>query len=183
MEKIKDSFGLLIAFIVPGMLGLLLLEKYIPDIHRGLVYAKEIDGSILLLILASLGIGMIVFSYWAILFRVGCYLLKYQPLSAQHMAKLDKDRLELQGKAFDSTFRYYQFYGNMFLVLFAYSLMSAIEFIINNESPAPPVIAFVSAICCLPIAFHSYDNYKTRVLEIINYPTAPTPTSKVNTDG
>jgi hypothetical protein len=115
----STSFGLLIAFLLPGLAGLYSVSFWSPAVRRlfqtFLTLQSNVGLSILVL-LAALTVGLLitVVRWW--IFERG--LSRKYTLAPSEFAKLDTDsKLSSFRAAVDENYRYHQFWGGMFVVI------------------------------------------------------------------
>lgn len=113
------SFGLVIAYLLPGVAGLYVLSFWSPDLGKvfdAFLKAQSNVGLFFLLTLAALLVGLevtllrwLIFEKW------------FSPVSALKPADFDnlktEDLLAAFRGAVDEHYRYHQFWGNMAIVL------------------------------------------------------------------
>ena len=119
VNQISDqSFGLLIAYLLPGFLALLGLSPHFPTIDTWLgatAQSQPTVGGFLYVTLASIGAGLTVSTVrWLALDHV-------HHLTGLHPPKWDVVAVQAHFDAFQAAvtyhYRYYQFYGNSLLAL------------------------------------------------------------------
>ena len=116
----STSFGLVIGFLLPGLMGLLSLvfwSERMRAVFQTFLTAQSSVGLFLLVILAALTVGlMVTVVRWA-LFE--CWWCKSDRLQTSDFAALgtSKDKLEAFSAAVDAHYRYHQFWGGMAVVL------------------------------------------------------------------
>ncbi len=113
------SFGYIIAFLLPGLVGLYGLGYWSETIH-GLLQpafsATATVGPSLILLLAALAIGLCISALRCFVFEKACCHKHYFP--PDMFAKLcEGDRLTSFRAVVDEHYRYHQFYGGCFLAL------------------------------------------------------------------
>lgn len=118
MDNIHRNFGLVIAFVIPGLVALWGISAFSPTLTAWLAATPEqapTIGSFLYLLLGSLAIGLIVSAVrWAtvdtLIHRTG---VEYPAFNfANLQAHLDSYILTVEWH-----YRYYQFYSNMFIAV------------------------------------------------------------------
>jgi hypothetical protein len=113
------SFGLIIAYLLPGLVGLYGLSFWFPRIGAAFatfLTAESNVGLFFLIILASLAVGMITHGIRWILFEVWCSGLE-QRLEPSLFANLSGERkLAAFRTAVDEIYRYHQWWGGMAVV-------------------------------------------------------------------
>jgi hypothetical protein len=120
----NNQFGLIVAYLLPGFIGLAGIAPFIPAVSAWLVPATQAEASLgppLYALLAATTIGMIVSCFrWLVVDHVHQWTGVVPPA-------WDDSRLEQRLTAFnylvDSHYRYYQFVANTFVaVVWAYSI-------------------------------------------------------------
>jgi hypothetical protein len=138
----STSFGLLIAFLLPGVLGLLGLAFWLPvprQLFRTFLTAQSNVGLFLLVILVSLIIGLMVAAIRGLVFEH--WVCRRDRLAPTDFARLAAEaRLVAFRAAVDEHYRYHQFWGGMTIVLPA----SYIFWISESWMGMSPESAFVS---------------------------------------
>lgn len=115
----STSFGLLIAFLLPGFSGFCALTFYSCQV-RGILAkfweAKSDVGSFMLVLLLSLVIGLLLTQIrWLIFERALC---RKDRLGRDDLAELrDEAKFVAFRAAVDETYRYHQFFGGMAVVI------------------------------------------------------------------
>jgi hypothetical protein len=140
-----SNFGLAIAFLAPGVVGLWGVAQHVPEVKHwfGTSQSSQPSGaSFLFVALASLAVGVVisgirqlVLDTWA--FRNGCWpLFKYGGIPnwigfrislkgpTLHHEKLIQDGVrQAYNRVVEGNYRYYQFYSNMgFAAMLAYGV-------------------------------------------------------------
>ena len=115
----STSFGYVIAFLLPGLVGLYGLGYWSETIH-GLLQpafsATATVGPSLILLLGALAIGLCISALRCFLFEKAC--CREHCFSADMFAKLCQgDRLTSFRAVVDEHYRYHQFYGGCFVAL------------------------------------------------------------------
>jgi hypothetical protein len=108
------SFGLVIAYLVPGMTGLYGLALWIPDLQKmftAFLTAESNVGLFLLVVIAALVAGLLVNGFRWIIFE----RWRSDSLKAEEMAKLGKDDKILAAylERVDENYRHHQAYGGL----------------------------------------------------------------------
>jgi len=112
-------FGLIIAYLLPGLAGFFSASFFNPQLKRVLKAFMTADANVglfLLVILSALTAGLLVTVFRWILFER--LLLKNHRLPEQGFAKLsDSNKLNAFRAAVDEHYRYHQFWGGMAIVI------------------------------------------------------------------
>ncbi len=119
--QVKDvtttSFGLLIAYLVPGLVGLYAARFWLDGVDSLFTTLGTKDatfGLFLLVILAGLAIGMVVTPIKALVYESS----RPKALSSNAVSALNKpDKHEAFRTVIDEQYRYHQCWGNLSLVL------------------------------------------------------------------
>lgn len=134
------SFGLIIAYLVPGAAAFAVASEYIPVAKNwfGLGPASPTIGGFLYCTLGSLGAGLTLSAVrWSTLDRL--HHATGLPAPALDFAQLQRNYAAFQG-AVENHYRYYQFYGNMLIVV----LLLAIEPHARSQWLSWPVGAIIA---------------------------------------
>jgi len=119
----STSFGLLIAFLLPGFSGFYALGFYSGHVRDILAKFREAESNLgwfLVVLLMSLTAGLLLtLARWLIFEQGFC---RHQRLPAERMANLRfPAKFVAYRAAVDETYRYHQFFGGMAIVIpFAY---------------------------------------------------------------
>ena len=115
----STSFGLVIAFVLPGLTGLLSLSFWsvsVLGIFRAFLTAESNVGLFLLVLLTALTTGLLITVVRWVVFE--CWICRSDRLQPADFASLGrKDRLEAFRAAVDEHYRYHQFWGGMTVAL------------------------------------------------------------------
>jgi len=118
------SFGLLIAYLLPGLVGLYAGRYWLDEVDRLFTTLGTISASFglfLLVALAGLATGMLVTPVMSVLYEV--LLLRDKKLDASAVGKLaETGKYGAFGAVIDEQYRYHQCWGNMSLVLLPLAL-------------------------------------------------------------
>jgi hypothetical protein len=114
-----STFGLLIGFFVPGLVGLYGISLWSPQISsvfRLFLTAKSNAGLFLIVLLASLALGLVTSPLRHLLYE---QWFRFGPqLDAADFGKLsDTGKLETFRTIVDEHYRYHQFYGHVSLLI------------------------------------------------------------------
>lgn len=162
LGKLKDAASSLLVFIVPGALSIILFDSQVLALTGFTVDKKLILSNAAALLLVSMGIGLVLYAYWGVLFRVVSILFKFRPLSPKDVEELEKDNLEKIKLTYDFDFRLYQMYGSLgvlFLICAASSVIS-IEF-------TKGAIFTITAAMCIASAVFSYLVFMRRMKNLV----------------
>ncbi len=115
----STSFGLVIAFFLPGIAGLYALQSWSPmlkKVFEKFLAAESDVGLFLIVMLGALGLGLLVTLFrWLIFERLMC---RAHRLTTADFAELgDEPTLMAFRAAVDEHYRYHQFWGGMFVVM------------------------------------------------------------------
>jgi hypothetical protein len=114
----STSFGYVIAFLLPGMLGLYALGMWFPEVQSLLLPATTKDATIgpsFFLLLSALTVGLVVGGVRFYLFQE--WLCRKQKLGREMFKGLRGDRLTSFKAVVDEHYRYHQFYGGCAVVV------------------------------------------------------------------
>lgn len=160
MDKFNLNFGLVIAFIVPGFLGLYAASEYSDVIQKllgGSDYIPTI-GAVVPLLLLAIASGILLNALaWALI----------RPIIELTGVKRPEIRYgKMKKEAIESSYRYYQSYVHLFLVL----LIIGIQSLVSYNLPSLPYIAlFISVLAVLFIAARdSLSRSYQRMSDILN---------------
>lgn len=168
----STSFGLLIAFLLPGLAGLYSISFWslrIRTVFETFLTAQSNVGLSILVLLAGLTVGLIVTVLrWGIF---ECGVSRKYSLGAAEFAKLDSDsKLASFRAAVDEHYRYHQFWGGMFVV-FPFLFIGALKEYWSAMTDARVVLFFVALVIMeiiTGVAAHvAFKNYGTRAKHIL----------------
>ncbi len=124
-DRLQHSFGLVIAYILPGLLLTTVGGLYWPDIGPWLAVVPPADAtlaSFLHVALASLAVGLTVSAVrWALIDTIHHHT--GVPLPAFDFSQL-QEKLDAFQMAVEHYYKYYQFYANMFVAIALASLLA-----------------------------------------------------------
>jgi hypothetical protein len=155
----KTTFGLVIAYLLPGFAALYGLSWWSDEVTSFLTESKAAEtsaGIVTFTLMACLTIGLLLNAFcWIFIQRIICgFCLDIKPIGS---APMD---LPLHGSTLDENFRYCQFYGSMVFangIIFGGWLYSADCFC--------PIIAtfgfFTLEIVCILSAVEAFRRYTT----------------------
>lgn len=116
----STSFGLVIAYLLPGLAGLGGMAFFSPEmagIAKLLLSANSDAGLFLLVVLAGLALGLQVTLFrWVLFERWVCKGLHIDPKAFENLS--EESKLLAFKAVVDEHYRYHQFWGGMFLVHF-----------------------------------------------------------------
>jgi hypothetical protein len=118
-ELSSESFGLIIAYLLPGLVGLFSLSLWSYTVRRALevfLTAQANFNLLLLVILAALAIGLLVTALrWLLLERL---FSRANQLTPSEFASLGSgEKFVAFVAAVDAHYRYHQFFGGMAIVI------------------------------------------------------------------
>jgi hypothetical protein len=111
-ELSSTSFGYVIAFLLPGLLGLYALGLWFPDVQELLKPATSKDATIgpsFILLLCALTVGLLVGAARFYVFQR--WICRKHQLQAEVFHNLTGEKLTAFKSAVDEHYRYHQFYG------------------------------------------------------------------------
>jgi hypothetical protein len=115
----STSFGLIIAFLLPGLTGLVSLSFWsvsVLRIFQAFLTAESNVGLFLMVVLAALTMGLLITVVRWVLFE--CWFCRSERLLPADFTSLGrKDKLEAFRAAVDEHYRYHQFWGGMTVAL------------------------------------------------------------------
>lgn len=168
MEDVtKDNFGYIIAFIIPGFLGLWALSLISPIINTWLTMQTSsfvVIKDVVFVILASLGLGVFESTIrWIVFEKMICCRFKQ---AEPDFSKLKGNLGEFESIV-ENHYKYHQFYGNCFVVVIFYGIICLIRFseIISFWSL---VLYFVVIIILYVGAKDALLKYQKRVKQLFN---------------
>lgn len=163
MERIKDAFGIVVAFVVPGLM-FMYAHSYFDTRVNVATLAKLSSIASVTVLIAAIGVGMIVYAFWAVVFRVLSFIVRFKTLTFEDEAEMDDDfRAKHSDRAFEENFRLYQFYGGAFVCL-AYLAVGEYT---QSGVTVPLAATILGATVCLPASFFCYHEYATRIRSLV----------------
>ncbi len=115
----SESFGLIIAFLLPGLVAIIALSFWsgrIKEVLKSFLSEKANVNLFLLVIIAALAIGLLITSLRALIFEKWARVA--EPLSANDFAALaSSDKFAAFRGAVDAHYRYHQCWGGLVIVL------------------------------------------------------------------
>lgn len=132
MEKfITDKFGYTIAFLLPGFVTILGVRYYFSSFDLWLnntCNATQSISGFIYVILSSLSLGIIISAVRWIIFDKLLFKEICQKISELDYAKLLSQKIEAYIYIKEIHYHFYQFYANISVSLFMFSILSAIRF-------------------------------------------------------
>ena len=168
----STSFGLIIAFLLPGLTGLVSLSFWsvsVLRIFQAFLTVESNVGLFLLVVLTALTMGLLITIVRWVIFE--CWLCRSEKLQPADFASLGKkDGLEAFRAAVDEHYRYHQFWGGMTVALpmfyagWLHSVHSALDCLTTLWS----LLVFLGLEVLLVVAAKAaYRNYVTRSRRIM----------------
>ncbi len=168
----STSFGLVIAFLLPGMVGLFAVSFWFPALSNLFITFSKIEsnlGLFFMVILASVAVGLeLTVIRWGLFEILLCRKFR---LRAEDFANLNSEKnLESFRACVDEHYRYHQFWGEMSVnipILYAGWIRSLSE---NTEEHMKFICILLFLLLeCLTIiaARQSYINYIMRARKIL----------------
>ncbi len=168
----STSFGLLIAFLLPGLVGLYGLSywsKKLGYVFDTFLTVNSNVGLSIVVLLAALAVGLIVTAVrWIVFERWICKKIQLGPSDFE---KLDSEEKLLVFRAIvDEHYRYHQFWGGMCIVIPVLSIGMAREY--WPDLTAIRVIVSAGAVVTIELivgiaAREAFRNYVTRAKRIL----------------
>ncbi len=124
METLSRQFGLIVAYLLPGFIGLAGLAPLVPAVALWLQPVKELEGGVgppMYALIAAATVGMILSCFrWLVIDTIHGRTGIAAPV--WNDARLD-ERLQAFDYLVENHYRYYQFYANTIIaVLWAYPM-------------------------------------------------------------
>ena len=119
MEKLGLNFGTVIAYLIPGFIGLCGLAKYVDTFDALLGSEKRVPeaSALLPITLIALAIGSIINAIsWAIIRPLITLSGVSRPANLNY-AELQKDDIPIYDLIVEGNFRYHQFYANTLVAI------------------------------------------------------------------
>jgi len=117
-ELTSTSFGYLIAFLLPGVLGLYALSYWFPEAGALLQHILKADATVgpsLVFLLVAVGVGLCLSAVRYFILQRGLYRKKC--LAENLHRRLKPDQLALFNAYAEQHYRYHQFYGNCWVAI------------------------------------------------------------------
>lgn len=169
----STSFGLLIAYVLPGMVGFYSLKYYscnVKIIFETFLTANSNVGLFFMVILAALVIGLTVTTYRWLIYE--CIFCRSQRLKAADFAAIgdNENKLIAFRADTDELYRYHQFWGGMTLVFPLFIVGLLIENV-NSMSKSIFILccigSFATEIIIGKAAIEAYNRYVIRAKAIM----------------
>ena len=119
MEKLGLNFGLVIAYLIPGFLGLYALSQRVTPI-KSLLHGEKGSpetGAIIPLLIVAMAVGMIINALGWIIVRPLITISGVKRPRDLDYTKLKVEDIKLYNVIVEANFRYHQFYTNMFFAI------------------------------------------------------------------
>jgi hypothetical protein len=150
-----DSFGILAAFVAPGLLALWAVADEFPqlgDLVRTAATGKQDLGGFLLVIIAAIAAGLVISAVrWLTIDKL------HQKLFLVAQPKFEfknlSDRLDAFTQVVENHYRFYQFYANT-LVAGVFAVVSGC---IHHRLPMTPTFWILVTVCALALLWGSRD--------------------------
>lgn len=174
MGKLDLSFGILIAYIGPGLIALIGMSDFFPyvsDILGGSSKSPTAGGVVLLLIL-SLMMGMLVNAIGFITIRKIFSILGSKPPSSEDYANLETEKLQLLSRITEYTYRYYECYCNLCTSIALVTIFYLIEHLKLVEVFYPfanLLLTLIAIVILIIVAFYSHKVYCKRMSKLLEY--------------
>jgi hypothetical protein len=181
MSNSSNQFGLIVAYLLPGFIGLAGMAPLVPVVRAWLVPASYADASLgppVYAVLAATTVGMFLSCFrWLLIDHL------HQWTGVRH-PRWDDSRLQEHLAAFhylvESHYRYYQFVANSLVgVLFAY--------LINRALGTLPLLGIVTDLGCVVVcgalfvaSRDALTKYFSRTNDLIGHAVSSTPRSNHN---
>ena len=162
LGKLKDAASSLLVFIVPGAMSILLFDEQVLNVTGFTVDKTAILGNAAALLLVSMGLGLVLYAYWGVVFRLFSYAINFKLLSPKDVEVLEKDNLDSMKLTYDLDFRLYQMYGGLG-VLF---IICAISSYVGSEFTKGAVFT-LTAIMCIASSVFSYLVFMRRMNNMV----------------
>lgn len=171
----STSFGLIIAYLLPGVAGFYSLKYYLPDVNKvlGIFLTPQFNaGLFFMVIFASLIIGMIVTAFRGFIYE--SILCKSYKLKEENFKKIgaDENKLNAFRAATDEHYRYHQFWGGISLVLPIFSF--GFLFLNDNINSMSClfcwsfcIVALLTEYILIKVSIGAYEKYIARSNSII----------------
>lgn len=167
----STSFGLIIAYIIPGLTflwGLSLANEKLKSVFSTVMTIQSNAGLFLLIILASIAVSLLISPLRYLIFER--YLCKSKKIDRSHYAFLDENNYSSFHALIDYHYRYHQFWGGMLIAM----VVPCAALVISNYNDLPwwAIIAIVTCFLLLEwmtiyaakVAFESYVDKTNQVL-------------------
>jgi hypothetical protein len=168
----STSFGLIVAFLLPGLTALMSLTFWSISVRRlfqAFLSAEANVGLFLLVVLTALTMGLLITVVRWVVFE--CWLCRsYKLQPGDYVSLGQKDRLEAYRAAVDEHYRYHQFWGGMTvaLVMFYAGWWHSVHSTLDCLSTLWSLLVFlVLEVLMVVAAIVAYRNYVMRSKSIM----------------
>ena len=144
-RQVEQTFGLMIAYVFPGMVALYAAGLHVPLIQSW--YRSPEPTEFLLLIILSAGVGVFLSGVRWVIFEKALQCLFRKTVTAQRKQHDETSEQTLQGIIMQ-LYRYYQFYANTSVA----AVCVYFAWLVNTERPDGRMLAIVSALLVLLVA-------------------------------
>jgi len=174
-DQVSKNFGLVIAFVVPGFIGLWALSYFDATTAKWLGVAAEKEttvGGFLFVLVASIGVGVFLSGIRHLFFDR--FLLKDLGRPPQLDQKKRKDLEGPYQSLKEDHYRFYQFYSNT-----AVALPIAFLFWVVTQSPAQARAIVVGVVLLMAVAIlyvsarHCLARYREKQRDLLGIAAAP----------
>ena len=170
----STSFGLIIAFLLPGLSGLIALaywSSYLQNTFDAFLKAASNVGLFLFVVLLSLIVGLQITAIRWVLFEViASKVLGIQKLGPGEFGRLGPQNYAAFQGVVDAHYRYHQFWGGLAIVL-PVICFGWLHTLVLGGSTGQAVIAlslfFLSETLTIAAAIVAYQNYVKRARNIL----------------
>jgi len=156
VDKLNLSFSLLVAYVVPGLIGTWAVGLHFEPVGDllGMGATPMATATVVPLLIATLGVGVVVnAAAWALV-RPVIELTGMRRPSLDY-ARLEPERLEVFKTFIDAQFRYYQAYANLLV-----ALLAAVVAHCAAARPVGPGGRAVLVVVCSILFFAARDSLK-----------------------
>jgi len=173
VEKLDITFGTLVAYILPGLLGLYAIAPFSQVVGNLLFSNGGIPSatSLVIILLFSLLMGLIVNAIGFITVRQALKNKNFMPPSAEEYAKITTDKLPVLDRINELTYKYFESYCNLSVsvsLLLLSRVLYKIEIIKNNINTFNFIVIFCVLIILLILARYAYRIYCVRMHKLLN---------------
>ena len=171
MVKLDLSFGTLIAYLMPGIVGLYSIVPFSPTI-KTLLFSKNgvpETASIFIILLISLMIGMIINAIGFVTIRKLFQYMGIKPPSADDYSKLTQDKLPVLERITGYTYKYFECYCNLAVsiaMLITSKIIVKFKIIEGNEDLFIISGLILVFVILLLVAYYSYHVYSVRMRKL-----------------
>jgi hypothetical protein len=183
VRELDKQFGLIIAFLLPGFVGLWGITYINPTIRSWFVSSANLNatvGGFLFVILGSLAIGLIFHSIRYFILDNRLFKEINNKCSGLDISKLNSEKREqFFSIAVENHYRYHNYYGNMAIaIVFAYSvrclgyIIIKMYFWTNCLSILKEILLSILSIALVYLLIRSskdcFNKYAVRAMKICN---------------